>query len=570
MKPLEINQIHQGDCRKLLQQIAAESVDLVFADPPFNIGYKYDVYDDRRKADEYLEWSRDWIRGVANVLKPDGTFWLAIGDEFAAELKLIAQNDAGLHCRSWVIWYYTFGVNCTRGFSRSHTHLFHFVKDKQKFTFNSENPAVRIPSARQLVYADARANPKGRLPDNTWILRPQDAPQSFTPDHDTWYFPRIAGTFKEREGFHGCQMPEQLLGRIIRLCSNPGEVVLDPFGGSGTTLATAKKLGRQWIGLELSSEYVSHVKRRLDAAHPGDPLDGVADPLSSAPATHLGNRRKRTAKARDTSKAPGSPYWLSEIADVFELTRESLSVDQLLARPDANSRFVKECRRRKLEGDATRWNQALINLRKRGSLSKASQKPAPAFTPEQLDRVTHAAEIAWHYSLVEYKLSLDGVLCNPGVAEYFDALAERLAPGYEPFRYRWAAITLRKRQRASQRLAETEFEEWLGKRLPRSIPWTDILQKTPSAPGAYVLQTGDKLPLYIGETRDLKRRFADMMDTDYWQQMGIKSVRIVECESQPWGLQAALVSRLGSLLNMRVETKDASQTQEPATAEIGV
>ena len=112
-----------------------------------------------------------------------------------------------------------------------------------------------MPSARQLVYADRRANPTGRLPDDTWILRPQDLPEGFQPDEDTWYFPRVCGTFKERAGWHGCQMPEQLLGRIIRACSNEGELVLDPFAGSGTTLAVAKKLGRRFLGFELSPQY---------------------------------------------------------------------------------------------------------------------------------------------------------------------------------------------------------------------------------------------------------------------------------------------------------------------------
>ena len=73
-----------------------------------------------------------------------------------------------LVCRSWVVWYYTFGVNCTRKFSRSHTHLFHFVKDEKDFTFNGD--AIRVPSARQLVYGDGRANPVGRLPDDTHYL----------------------------------------------------------------------------------------------------------------------------------------------------------------------------------------------------------------------------------------------------------------------------------------------------------------------------------------------------------------------------------------------------------------
>ena len=294
---LATNKVYQGDCIKLFDQITAGSVDLVFADPPFNIGYDYDVYHDKRDGDEYLDWSRSWMAGVRKALKPSGTFWLAIGDEYAAELKLIAQRELGFTCRSWVIWYYTFGVNCTRAFSRSHTHLFHFVADPKNFTFNADDPAVRVKSARALVYGDKRANPKGRLPDNTWILRPQDIPDSFAPDHDTWFFSRVAGTFKEREGFHGCQMPEQLLGRIIRSSSNADEIVLDPFGGSGTTLVVAKKLGRRWIGFELSPDYVAKIKDRLHATRIGAALDGAADPLTSAPPTpHVPRtRRHRTS-----------------------------------------------------------------------------------------------------------------------------------------------------------------------------------------------------------------------------------------------------------------------------------
>ncbi len=281
----------QGDCVEGLRSLPAGSVDLAFADPPFNIGYGYDVYHDRREADDYLAWSRDWIGEVARVLRPDGTFWLAIGDEFAAELKVIAHRDVGLHLRSWVIWYYTFGVNCTRKFNRSHAHLFHFVKDPKKFTFNDE--AIRVPSARQLVYDDARANPRGRLPDDTWILRPQEVPEGFTTDQDTWYVPRVCGTFKECAGWHGCQMPEQLLGRIIRACSNEGEVVLDPFAGSGTTLVTAKKLGRHHLGFELSPDYAAQARKRLDETEVGDPLSGGEEPKVNGRVPRKSKRRTK-------------------------------------------------------------------------------------------------------------------------------------------------------------------------------------------------------------------------------------------------------------------------------------
>jgi len=283
-----LGRVHCKDCVEGMRELPDGCVDLVFADPPFNIGYRYDVYDDQREADEYLDWSRQWTAEVVRVLKPNGTFWLAIGDEFAAELKVLVTHEHRLYCRSWVIWYYTFGVHCVRNFARSHTHLFYFVKDAENFTFNADDPGVRVPSARQLVYRDKRANPNGRLPDNTWILRPQDVRQCFGPDEDTWYYPRVAGTFKERSGWHGCQMPEQILGRIIRACSNPGDVVLDPFVGSGTTLVVAKKLGRRFLGYELSENYARLAQQRVDDVREGDPLAGPENPLYSAPATGEG------------------------------------------------------------------------------------------------------------------------------------------------------------------------------------------------------------------------------------------------------------------------------------------
>ncbi len=275
------DRVYNEDCLVGMKKLPTGCVDLAFADPPFNIGYAYDVYQDNQSDEEYLNWCRQWLGEIVRVLKPEGTFWLAMGDEYAAELKLIMQREWGLFCRSWVIWYYTFGVHCARKFSRSHTHLFYMTKDKDRFVFNED--AIRVPSARQLVYQDRRACPKGRLPDDTWILRPQDLPEGFQPDEDTWYFPRVCGTFKERLGGHGCQMPEQLLGRIIRACSNPADLVLDPFAGTGTTLAVAKKLHRHFIGFELSAQYTQWIEARLEAIEPGDPLAGELDPLRRMP-----------------------------------------------------------------------------------------------------------------------------------------------------------------------------------------------------------------------------------------------------------------------------------------------
>ncbi|HUN81450.1 MAG TPA: site-specific DNA-methyltransferase [Phycisphaerae bacterium] len=295
------NLISNVDCLKGLAELSAGAVDLAFADPPFNIGYDYDEYDDRKEAEAYLDWSRRWMAGVHRALKPTGTFWLAIGDEYAADLKVIATRELGFTCRSWVIWYYTFGVHCQKKFARSHAHLFHFVKDPADFVFNTD--AIRVPSARQLVYADARANPTGRVPDDTWILRPQDVPDSFQAESDTWYVPRVCGTFKERKGWHGCQMPEQILGRIIKVSSNEGDLVLDPFAGSGTTLAVARKLRRCWLGFELSKEYARQAAARLKKVRPGDALDGAENPLSTVPTTAQGRRERKPRQPRPLPEA---------------------------------------------------------------------------------------------------------------------------------------------------------------------------------------------------------------------------------------------------------------------------
>jgi DNA modification methylase len=257
---MDKNVVYTGDCIEILGRLPAASADLVFADPPFNIGYQYDVYHDRRAKQDYLGWAEKWMSAATRVLKPAGAFFLAIGDEFAAEHKVLLDR-LGLTLRNWIIWHYTFGVNCTKKFNRSHAHIFYYVRDPKDYTFNPDG--VRVPSARQTTYADRRANPVGKLPDDTWVLRPQESEAHFRSDQDTWFVSRVCGTFKERVS-HPCQMPEGVLERIIKVASNPHDLVIDPFAGSGTTLAVAKRLGRRFLGCELSEEYADGVRRRLE------------------------------------------------------------------------------------------------------------------------------------------------------------------------------------------------------------------------------------------------------------------------------------------------------------------
>jgi site-specific DNA-methyltransferase (adenine-specific) len=259
------NQIIQGNSIELLNKEKSEWVDLVFADPPFNIGYLYHGYDDEKKAGDYLEFSKDWMSAVHKSLKPTGSFYLAIGDDYAAELCVIAKK-IGFTMRNWIIWHYTFGQQTQKKFARSHTHILYFTKDPKNFTFNAD--AIRVASARQTTYGDLRANPKGKLPDDTWYLRPQEAVEAghFATELDTWNVSRLCGTFKEREGWHGCQMPIAVLDRIIKASSNPGDIVLDPFNGSGTTTVSAALLNRKYVGFDQSEQYVQYAQKRLTHA----------------------------------------------------------------------------------------------------------------------------------------------------------------------------------------------------------------------------------------------------------------------------------------------------------------
>lgn len=518
-----LGQIHPGDCVAGMQRLPAESIDLVFADPPFNIGYSYDVYDDRLGSQPYLDWSSQWMAQVHRVLHHSGSFWLAIGDEYAAELKVRA-TELGFICRSWVIWYYTFGVHCQHKFTRSHAHLFHFVKDAKQFKFFPE--AVRVPSARQLVYRDARAAAGGRMPDDTWVLRPQDLVDGFTANEDCWYFPRVAGTFKERAGFHGCQMPEQLLGRIIRSCSESDDVVMDPFSGSSTTVAVAKKLGRRWLSFELSEEYVRLGTARLESIQPGDALDGSPEPTVSAPPTVRGKRRRGdAAAAKSANRSAGSTtnagatIRLPQVDPAFgfdrqgqptlfdlELTDDDESrlletfidhsrgctPDRVIADPVMQAELQRKWDLAGLPGTAAERNRLLFALRAAGRLAAAGFQPDERtwFSWQEQQPYRFASEIAWARLAAEYpQRTLDELLCHPDTAAQFDLWAQRYRPGYRPLEYRWAALTLRRRLRngrdtllAAAPLTDTPLTDTLAG--TQTDPQTDAPAASAPAPNA--------------------------------------------------------------------------------------
>lgn len=231
------------DCRAGLRDLAANSVDMTFADPPYGIGHKYDQFVDMLRGDEYIDWYSEWLRECVRVTRRGGAIWLMAHTDYVADVRNLAVKEWGLCLRNWVIWRYSFGQNQREKFTPSWVSLLYLQRPGGEWTWNSD--AIRIPSARLTVYADKRANPLGKVPDDVW----DD-------------IPRLCGTHRERTG-HPCQLPEALVERAVLACTDPGDLVLDPFAGSGTTLVVAKKHRRRYIGFELSQAYCDIANDRL-------------------------------------------------------------------------------------------------------------------------------------------------------------------------------------------------------------------------------------------------------------------------------------------------------------------
>ncbi len=251
-----LDKVVLGDCVEEMKKLPDESVDLIFADPPYNIGIGYDNYEDNLPRNTYIRWTTKWMTEAVRVLKKNGSIYVAINDEYVAEYAIILKSKK-LKMRNWIIWHYTFGESQRKKFSRSHTHILYFVKSEEDFTFNKDD--IKVRSVRQEIN-DKRANPTGKVPDDVWKEKLNES-----EPENLMTVSRVAGTFKERVKDFPCQMPMKVLDRIIKASSNEGDLVLDPFSGSGTTLAAAKINGRHFIGIEQSKKYKKMIEDRLNS-----------------------------------------------------------------------------------------------------------------------------------------------------------------------------------------------------------------------------------------------------------------------------------------------------------------
>jgi site-specific DNA-methyltransferase (adenine-specific) len=244
-------EIYVGDCREALNALPDRSVDLIFADPPFNWDVPYGEWDDGRPRQEYIAFTHEWLDACMRVLNDHGSFWVNIPDDTAAEI-VVHLKQRGLLMINWCIWHFRFGQYRVGNFIVSKVHALYFARHPENRLWNPD--AVLEPSDRAAVYDDPRTH-ETRQPGLRVPL-------------DVWYGPnwgRIQGNNRERRKNHQNQIPEVYLERVIRACSNERQLVLDPFLGSGTTCTVARALGRRSIGIEYSNRNAASAFERIQA-----------------------------------------------------------------------------------------------------------------------------------------------------------------------------------------------------------------------------------------------------------------------------------------------------------------
>ena len=267
--------VYVGDCRAILAslpEVRESRLDLVFADPPFNWNRDYDrwkrdhargtraqyeaeyrTWHDAMPREDYLQFTREWIDLCAGGLRPGGALWINIPDDTAAEIVVHVKSKPDFELHNWNIWHYRFGQNRTGGFINSKVHALYFVKLGGERTWNPD--PVLEPSDRASTYFDPRT-----------LTKKDGVKPGHRVPMDVWYGPgwgRIQGNNKERRGRHDNQLPEAYLERVLLCTSNEGDLVLDPFLGSGTTGVVARAYARRFIGCEFSQANARSAVERL-------------------------------------------------------------------------------------------------------------------------------------------------------------------------------------------------------------------------------------------------------------------------------------------------------------------
>lgn len=243
-----------GDCVEVLKA-HTRKYDLIFADPPFNIGHDYQDFFDKKEALEFIQFTHAWVRLCWARLKPHGVLCLHGPDALADQYILWAHdNRLAKHRIAWCNWHYRFGQCNDSNWIDSRCHLMVYARDPNNYTWNPND--VLVKSDRLARYGDRRVASSSRsgyrVPFTVWGV-----------EGDGPYWGRVQGNSEERRDSHPNQLPEVYLARIIRAYTNPGDSVLDPFCGSGTTVTVAQALGRNCCVVDISARSIKSAKKRL-------------------------------------------------------------------------------------------------------------------------------------------------------------------------------------------------------------------------------------------------------------------------------------------------------------------
>lgn len=242
--------IYHGEALKVMKEtIPDESVDLIFVDPPYNIGKKFADFHDKWPSDTaYAQWAYEWIDECIRILKPTGTMYLMTSTQAMPYFDLYVRDQLSILSR--VIWSYdSSGVQAKKYYGSMYEPILHCVKNRKSYCFNAEAILVEAKTGAKRKLIDYRGEtPK---PYNTKKV-----------PGNVWEFPRVRYRMDEYED-HPSQKPEALLERIIKASSHIGDTVFDPFSGTFTTAAVAKSLGRKSISIELQEAYLKIGLRRV-------------------------------------------------------------------------------------------------------------------------------------------------------------------------------------------------------------------------------------------------------------------------------------------------------------------
>lgn len=275
-------ELYKGDCLTWLRALPSDSVDLAFADPPFNLKKDYGLgVSDDLKAHEYLDWSFVWLDEFIRVLKPGGALMIFNLPKWCIEYGAYL-NHKGLHFRHWIACRMPKSMPLPGRMSPSHYGLLYYTKGKPR-TFNVVRHPVQTcrhcgGEVRDYGGHRDKLNPEGlRLqdffdaPDEVWEGAPYALPagQGWTLVDEMWEDvpPVRHARYKHREAN---ALAPILLERCVAMTTNPGDLVIDPFGGTGTTYYAAEKLGRRWLGVELGEvePIIQRLKDHAAGEHP--------------------------------------------------------------------------------------------------------------------------------------------------------------------------------------------------------------------------------------------------------------------------------------------------------------